>query len=98
MAAGPADELDGVVDIRCLYVLGSLLPSLMSCDDGGRIFEGVVCAAVAAASMLALSGGGESVSSLSERVAVAAGGGREGGGEVREGKPESLVVRDRCDA
>ena len=58
LAAGPADEHDGVDDIRCLYVLGSLLPSLLSCDDGGRIFEGVVCAAAAAAGMLALSGGG----------------------------------------
>ncbi len=58
LAAGPADELDGVDDIRCLYVLGSVLPSLMSCDDGGRIFEGVVCAAPVAAGMLALSGGG----------------------------------------
>ena len=80
MAVGPADEHDDVNDTCCLFVLGSLLPSLLSCGDGGRVFEGAVCASVASAGMLALSGGGEAVSSLmSERVAEAAVGGKGGG-------------------
>ena len=48
MESGPADEHDCVFAVCCLFVRSCLLPSLLSCDDGGLGIDGVDCSAAAA--------------------------------------------------